>query len=492
MHRLLDPNQRSKFRLSLRVQLSLWVVLIFTLIQWVSTIVVWVFLSNSIYWSFDEFFQRHSVSVSREIRTRLPDLSREQLQVMESNQLKQVDFHSYYIDVFDTTGGRILEPGRAVVQPDLDSIQQAIDNRGAVILPDVYWSKVPSQFDRDHMIVVLQRVVGRDGKAYIVFQATDDQYAQSRVMQMGQTLLLTSFAAPFLALIAGWFISGIAVAPLVRIGELIEGLGPESLSQPLKTEEHSTELMELVTQLDESRTQIRNAFESQARFLSNVSHELKTPIAIMQIESETLDLDESNEEVKEFVHSVRDEMSRLGRMIESFLTLTRIEDGFGKVGGIALAFNDLVMDSMDHCVAMAHQNAIELDPVLMDHEDSISLAVRGDPDLLITMLNNLVRNAIGYSPAGGTVRIQLEQSADLVLIHVRDEGPGIPADRIDTVFDRFARVEGSNRSGRGHGLGLAIAKGIAELHGGSITATNNEEQGCTFTIELPWVSTDDS
>ena len=492
MHRLLDPNQSSMFRLSLRVQLSLWVVLIFTLIQWVSTVIAWVFLSGSIYSSFDDFFLRHSVGVAAKIQRELPRISRAELHSIESEQLTQVRFHSFHIDVFDMTGGRLVDPGSEMAQLVLPEIDRAIDSSGPVLLESVYWASPPTGFDEANMIVVIQRVVGRDGKAYILLQATDNEYAQNRVLQMGQTLLVTSLSAPFLALIAGWFISGIAVAPLSKVQELVAGLKPESLDEPLKIEENSTEVQDLVLQLNESRAQIRSAFESQARFISNVSHELKTPIAIMQIESETLQIDDSSEEVKEFVQSVRDEMTRLGRMIESFLTLTRIEDGFGKVGGTLTAFNDLVMDSLDHCIAMAHQNAIELDPVLFDTDETISLGVQGDSDLLITMLNNLIRNAIRYTPTAGIVHIKLEQMNDQVLIHVEDEGPGIPDDRIDSVFDRFARVEDTNRAGRGHGLGLAIAKGIAELHGGSIRVKNNPTQGCTFTVELPWKSTDHS
>ena len=172
--------------------------------------------------------------------------------------------------------------------------------------------------------------------------------------------------------------------------------------------------------------------------------------------------------------------------------------------GRKFAFNDLVMESLDNCSSMAEQNAIEIDPVLFEDEEKIDLAVQGDADLLITMLNNLIRNAIRYSSAGGVVRVQLvhvvceddqqdnadgqpKQAEHCVEIFVSDQGPGIPEDKIDHIFNRFSQIEGTNRSGRGHGLGLAIAQGIAELHGGSIRVSNNPDKGCTFTIQLPAV-----
>ncbi len=499
---MIESAQHSRNRLSLRIQLTLWVVLIFTLIQWVSKVVVWVILSETIFSDFNDYFIRHSAAVNGEIRRELPNLTRKELTEIESNQLTQVRFHDYYIDAFDLNGERIVEPGNASAQLDRATIDLVINNSSPTILTQTNWVDAPSSFNSKHTVVSLQKVTDRTGTSYLILQATDDLYAQDRVMQMGQTLLIMSLTAPFLALLAGWFISRIAVSPLIRIQQLVTTLNPESLDAPLEIKEESTEVMDLVAQIDDSRDQIRSAFESQARFLSNVSHELKTPIAVMQIESETVDLQGSSEDVKQFVRSVRDEMTRLGKMVESFLTLTRIEDGFGNIKGKQYAFNDLVMDSIDQCIAMSDQSAIELHPVLFADDDTMDLAVQGDSDLLITMLNNLIRNAIRYSPAGGTIKIELEHCPDTqtdhakrdqfpdqsVFIRVIDEGPGIPADKIEHIFDRFAKVEGTDRAGRGHGLGLAIAQGIAELHGGSIQVTNNPDKGCTFRVQLPSIS----
>ncbi len=497
-----------KFRLSLRIQLTLWVMLIFTIIQWVITLIVWVFLSDTIYQDYSQFFSRHSALVSSQIRSELPNLSRSEITQIEIEQLSLIRFHDYHIEVF-TLGAqqdvsRITEPANAVAEIDASHIQAAQQSPSPVILDNVTWSKTPDSFDPNHTVVTLHQVSARDQSPYYILQATDDKYAQDRVMQMGQTLLVMSLAAPFLSLIAGWFISRIAVSPILKVQEAVSNLNPESLADPLEINAESTEVIELVEQIDDSRDQLRIAFESQARFLSNVSHELKTPIAVMQVESETLNTDQASDEVKQFVRSVRDEMTRLGKMIESFLTLTRIQDGFGNLQGKPYAFNDLVMDSLDQCIAMASQNGVTLDPVLFSDEDTIDLCIRGDADLLITMLNNLVRNAIRYSPTGGVVKVHLkhvpiyikDESGNTTLdeqtvqISVIDQGPGIPEDRLDSIFDRFAKVEDADRSGRGHGLGLAIAQGIAELHSGTIRVQNNSTttptaKGCTFMVTLP-------
>ncbi len=493
MERLLDPNLASRFQFSLRVQLSLWVVVIFTLIQWVSMIVVWVILSGAVYSSFSEYFVRHSIEVGAMIGDDISSINREKLTKIESDQLTEARFNMFAIDVFDASGQRVTEPGNWAAQLDQADIDLAMQSPSAVLLDDVSWSSTGSSVGDGHMVVTIQQVDGPNGTPYIVLQATNDVYAQDRVLQTAQTLLVTSLTAPFLALLAGWFISRIAVSPLTRVQELVSSLTPESLTDPLEIKEESSEVMELIAQIDDSRKKIKEAFESQARFISNVSLELKTPIAVMQIEAQTLDLDEASHDMKRFVRSVQDEMVRLGKMIESFLTLTRLEDGYGKVGGDTYAFNDLVMDSLDQCVSMSSLSAISLNPVLFADEDTIDLAVQGDTDLLITLLNNLVRNAIRYSPAGGVVGVELKQVLDgqggqRVHILVSDQGPGIPPEKIDSIFDRFAQAEGADRSGRGHGLGLAIAQGIAELHGGSISVANKPSNGCIFTVDLPAIN----
>ena len=490
MQRLLDPQKATRFRLSLRIQLTLWVVLIFTLIQWISTIVVWVFLSSTIYNSFNDFITQRMIEVSAEISQELPFLSSNELSQIESENLELIRFQTFHLDVFHINGDRVLEQSVPQVELDESIIDRAMKSPRPVLLDDVQWVSPPAFLDGNHLIYVAQNITGRDGGSYILFLATDDEYAQSRVMQVGQTLMIISLSTPFLSLLAGWFISRIAVTPLTRVQELVAQLTPESISEPISLEEESAEVMELVAQIDDSRDQIQSAFESQARFISNVSHELKTPIAVMQIESETIDLSESSDEVKMFVQSVRDEMTRLGKMIESFLTLTRLEDGFGKVGGKTNLFNDIVMDSIDQCISMSKQNAIELDPMLFGDEDTLELGVQGDPDLLITMLNNLIRNAIRYSPAAGVIKVHLKLGSPKedqcwVDILIVDQGPGIPEDKIEHIFDRFSQVDGASRAGRGHGLGLAIAQGIAELHGGIISVSNNPENGCTFKVSLP-------
>lgn len=121
---------------------------------------------------------------------------------------------------------------------------------------------------------------------------------------------------------------------------------------------------------------------------------------------------------------------------------------------------------------------------LPDGED-LDVAVLGNCDLLRTVIDNLVRNAIRFTPKDGVVMVSAAVRDDRLTINVRDVGPGIPAELLPRIFDRFSQSKDELRRGRGHGLGLEIAMGITELHGGTIVARNVETGGCEFEVVLP-------
>jgi signal transduction histidine kinase len=152
-----------------------------------------------------------------------------------------------------------------------------------------------------------------------------------------------------------------------------------------------------------------------------------------------------------------------------------------------VAVNDLVLEAVQHCRLVAEHHKVRLMANVVEDEASDPL-ILGDPQLLQVMVENLVRNAIRHSPEGSAVSIEAERDGEEILISVRDEGPGIPAEFLDKVFERGVRVPGpeaeKNGSG-GAGLGLAIARNVAQLHRGAIRAANNPERGCTFQVEMP-------
>jgi signal transduction histidine kinase len=230
---------------------------------------------------------------------------------------------------------------------------------------------------------------------------------------------------------------------------------------------------------------MRQAFEAQERFLSNISHELKTPIATLLVEAQTLDRTDMSKLGVQFVRSVEEEMRKLGKLVESFLTLTRVKDGKGLARAELVPINELVLDSVSYCSPMARQYAVKLKPELAASDDDVDAAISGDPELLRTMLDNLVRNAIRFSPESGSVIIISAVRGTEAVFEVRDQGSGLPPAMLNNAFDRFVQAPEEQKQGRGHGLGLTIAQAVAELHGGKITVRNVAEGGACFTLRLP-------
>lgn len=246
----------------------------------------------------------------------------------------------------------------------------------------------------------------------------------------------------------------------------------------------SREMVDLERDLEDARAKLRHAFKTQERFISDVSHELKTPIAVLLTEAQTLSRHDLPQHARKFADSVADEVRRLGSTVESFLTLARVRAGSGLTNMRYVDMNDIVVNSAANCDAMASQYKVQLSPYLLDSETPALIA--GDQELLRVMIDNLIRNAIRFSPEGGQVMIIVERQDSQCIVHVRDRGTGICEDMIPKLFDRFVQGENESRRGRGHGLGLAIAKGIAELHGGTIRVRNlPEAEGCEFSVQLP-------
>ena len=326
-----------------------------------------------------------------------------------------------------------------------------------------------------------------DGRRFVVVGAAADAVAQALWDDLSWHTVWTTPIGLAGAALAGWLIAGIAVRPIQQMSQFAAGLRPETLQNPIELgENRGSELAELAGELDRMRLRLETGYEAQERFVANVSHEIKTPIATVLTEAQTLSKSaDVPPEYRRFVHSTQDEMRRLGRLVESFLLLTRVRHGKPlQSTNRTVAVNDIVMDSVQHCWKMAEQYGVTLLPELAEEEDR-PLVVRGDPELLRTMLDNLIRNGIRFSPKGEAIPVHVKHDGDHVMLCVTDKGPGIPPALADKIFDRFSQAKSEEKLGRGSGLGLEIAQGIAELHGGKISVGSPEGGGSEFCVTLP-------
>lgn len=242
----------------------------------------------------------------------------------------------------------------------------------------------------------------------------------------------------------------------------------------------SDELAMLALDFDSMAERLRTLLESHQQLLRDVSHELRSPLARLQIALGLARRPAANLE-QEF-DRIEQETHRLDELIGEILNLTRLDDP-----ARSIETEEVAVDELLELIAENARVEAEALHVHVDVEMSPGLFVEGDRELLFRALENVVRNAIRFSPAGAIVKIAAQPQGDQgVRLSVRDRGPGVPAEYLEKIFEPFWRVgDARDRDSGGHGIGLAITSRVVGLHGGTVRATNVAGGGLEVAITLP-------
>jgi heavy metal sensor kinase len=286
-----------------------------------------------------------------------------------------------------------------------------------------------------------------------------------------------------LAGLAGYFLARRALSPIERMARRAHDINAQRLSDRLEVENPHDELGQLARAFNETLSRLEYAFNQLRQFTSDASHELRTPLtAIRSVGEVGLQKEGGAEHYREVIGSMLEETNRLSALIESLLVIARADSGQMKIIKERILIMDLVRESSSLLEVLAEEKKQNLS---IDGDESAE--VQGDRSLLRRILVNLIDNAIKYSPEAGTIRMRvLRVDSQTVAIEVADSGPGISIEHRDKIFDRFYRIdEGRSRETGGAGLGLAIAKWIAETHGGNLMLECPQGGGCIFRLSLP-------
>ncbi|MCA9751734.1 MAG: GAF domain-containing protein [Gemmatimonadetes bacterium] len=239
-----------------------------------------------------------------------------------------------------------------------------------------------------------------------------------------------------------------------------------------------------VEELREEKEKISELHRLKSQFIAAVSHELRTPLTSITAYAETLRSSPGAtdpETQDRFLRVIYDESRRLTRIVDDILDLATMDSGRVRLSCRRVELDALVRDVVDVISPLAEERSVRA--TLPEDEE---LAVHGDPDLLKQLLMNLLENAIKFTDPAGSIEVGVEREASAVRVWVQDDGPGIPADKLDLIFERFYQIDGSNsRRHGGSGLGLAIARSITAWHDGRIWAESKSGQGSRFVVSLP-------
>ncbi|MFO7944965.1 MAG: ATP-binding protein [Anaerolineales bacterium] len=229
-------------------------------------------------------------------------------------------------------------------------------------------------------------------------------------------------------------------------------------------------------------THFREAEELKSVFVSVVSHELKTPVALIKGYVGTLrrkDVSWDSEVVQDSLEVIEEEADRLTDLIENLLDASRLQ-----AGGFSLNLTDLNLPDLAKTVSNRLQTQTDKHDIVVNFHDNFP-AIVGDEDRLSQVLSNLLSNAIKYSPEGGTIRVSGQLRPEQVIVCVQDEGPGIAPEDIPHVFDRFYRAEEAAKKTQGAGLGLYLTRAIIEAHDGRIWVEPRSGEGARICFSLP-------
>ena len=215
--------------------------------------------------------------------------------------------------------------------------------------------------------------------------------------------------------------------------------------------------------------------------VANVSHDLRTPLAAMQVLAETMKDDriESEEQRKEYLSLLCADIKRMSQLVENFLSFSRMESGFISYKNEAVEVEELIEEAVLALEPRFEKDCCSFEVSVPDVLPQLS----GDRGALICMLVNLLDNAIKYGGPGKTIKLTIETESDELLISVCDEGPGVPPSEASKIFERFYRVDEKATARSGSGLGLAIVKHVVEGHGGNVAV--DEPPGANFKVRLP-------
>jgi signal transduction histidine kinase len=290
-------------------------------------------------------------------------------------------------------------------------------------------------------------------------------------------------AIPFAALAAltgGWLMVWRALRPLSVMAAQADGMDLRHMQARLPVPPPQDELRRLAVAFNALLDRLSNSVNAQRRFMADASHELRTPVSVARTAAQvTLSEGHRSEaEYREALDIVVSQTGRLTHVVDDMFLLALAD-----VDGRPLVPRHLYLDEVVGECARAASVLAESRDISVTLESPEGVQVLGDEELLRRMVMNLLDNGIRYSPDSGRVEMTIDAEGDRVTLSVQDSGPGIPASAQEQVFERFVRLE-TSRPTSGGGLGLPIARWIAEQHGGALELESTCD-GCRFVVTLP-------
>ena len=451
---------------SIRAKLTLWYIcilgLVFAAFAFATYTIYLRVLQDEIHTNIEEMASNFARTVHQLQLERPPNSNAESL---IDEALDEFNFRDYHFAVYDRSGNFVGRTGD-VELPDRIALNV---NDGKFIQ---YGNGNPPY-------LVLEKdftLRGDQLRLFVIYSLADQISVETRITNIFLIL------APVLLLTAGlvgYLLARQSLKPIAVMGERAKRIGAKNLHERLPVTNANDEIGGLATLFNQLLDRLDQEFERQRQFMADASHELRTPLAIVRGESEVALLKEgrSGEEYRESLRIVNDEGKRLSKIVEDLFTLARIDSS-----NIKASFREVYLDEVLEDLVVKIRTLADKRNVTVSYTGE-EMPIRGDETLLRRLFLNLLDNAVKYNHDGGRVEVSVHGHTVLV----KNTGPEIPEDQRQLIFERFYRVDKAHSRAAetftsGAGLGLSIAKWIAEIHHASLQLERSEAGENIFSV----------
>ena len=453
--------------MNIRTRLTIAFFCIVIVVLTVISISIYYFSANYREQDFYRRLQNRAINTAK-VLTEIKEVNAELLRKMERNN--PASLSNQYIVIYSHTNEELYNSeGTPVIAVDTALLRRI-------------WKENEIRY-KERNFEVLGFIFSDQHDQFVVVAAATDVYGTDALRNLRNIMIITFCASLILVSILGWLFAGRALRPISRIVGEVSTISEENLSRRLNEGNTYDELGKLALTFNNMLARLQSAFASQKNFIANASHEIKTPITVMtgQIEVSLL-LDRDKDYYRQVLVSVLHSLKGLNKLTHQLLLLAHTSAEWSTKNLTTLRIDDAIWEMKEELTKAFPEYHVDVNfDLLIDPE---SLQIEGDEQLIKVAFLNLMDNGCKYSDSKHVTVHIFSRQADRIMLSFTNDGPGIPPDQLDKIFEPFYRGI-DNKKTPGSGIGLSLVSRIIELHKGTIQVESVPHRSTHFTIQFP-------